>query len=56
MRSAPGASSEIEISALGGRSLAVSGWVLGAVAMASGSAVTLAWVVVVLVAFSQPTV
>jgi hypothetical protein len=38
----------------GGRSLAVSGWVLGAAAMAIGSAVTLAWLVVVLVAFSQP--
>jgi hypothetical protein len=40
--------------ALGGRSLAVSGWVLGAVAMAIGSAVTLVWLIVVLVAFSQP--
>jgi hypothetical protein len=42
--------------ALEGRSLAVSGWVLGAVAMAIGSAVTLVWIVFVLVAFSQPTV
>jgi len=40
--------------ALGGRSVAVSGWVLGAVAMAIGSAVTLVWIVVVLVATSQP--
>jgi hypothetical protein len=41
--------------ARGGRSLAVSGWVLGAVAMAIGSAVTLIWIVVLLVVFSQPT-
>jgi hypothetical protein len=40
--------------ARGGRSLAVSGWVLGAVAMAIGSAVTLIWIVVLLVVFSQP--
>src|SRR5260370_4867251 len=40
--------------ALGGRSIAVAGWVLGAVAMAIGSAVTLVWIVVVLVATSQP--
>ena len=39
--------------ALGGRNVAVAGWVLGAVAMAIGSAVTLAWIVVVLVATSQ---
>jgi hypothetical protein len=38
----------------GGRSLAVSGWVLGAVAMAIGSAVTLVWLIVLLVAFSPP--
>ena len=38
----------------GGRSLAVSGWVLGAVAMAIGSAVTLVWLIVLLLAFSQP--
>ena len=38
----------------GGRSLAVSAWVLGAVAMAIGSAVTLVWLIVLLVAFSQP--
>jgi hypothetical protein len=37
-----------------GRSLAVAGWVLGAVAMAIGSAVTLVWLIVLLVAFSQP--
>jgi hypothetical protein len=40
---------------LGGRSLAVSGLVLGAVAMAIGSVVTLVWIVFVLVANSQPT-
>jgi hypothetical protein len=40
--------------ALGGRSLAVAGWVLGVAAMAIGSAVTLVWIVVVLVATSQP--
>jgi hypothetical protein len=40
--------------ALGGRSAAVAGWVLGVVAMAIGSAVTLVWVVVVLVATAQP--
>ena len=37
-----------------GRSLAVAGWVLGAVAMAIGSAVTLVWMIVLLLAFSQP--
>ena len=41
---------------LGGRSVAVWGWVLGAVSMAIGSAVTLVWVVVVLFAISQPAV
>jgi hypothetical protein len=41
--------------ALGGRGVAVSGWVLGVVAMAIGSAVTLVWLVVVLVATSQPS-
>jgi hypothetical protein len=41
--------------ARGGRSIAVSGWVLGAVAMAIGSAVTLIWLIVFLVVFSQPT-
>jgi hypothetical protein len=40
--------------ARGGRSVAVAGWVLGAVAMAIGSAVSLVWLVVALVAFSQP--
>jgi hypothetical protein len=40
--------------ALGGRSVAVAGWVLGVVAMAIGSAVTLVWIVVALVATSQP--
>jgi hypothetical protein len=40
---------------LGGRGMAVAGWVLGAVAMAIGSAVTLVWLVVVLVAISQAT-
>jgi len=40
---------------LGGRGVAVTGWVLGAVAMAIGSAVTLVWLVVVLVAISQST-
>jgi hypothetical protein len=40
--------------ALGGRSAAVAGWVLGVAAMAIGSAVTLVWIVVVLVATSQP--
>jgi len=39
---------------LGGRSVAVAGWVLGGVAMAIGSAVTRDWVVVVLVATAQP--
>jgi hypothetical protein len=39
--------------ALGGRSAAVAGWVLGVAAMAIGSAVTLVWIVVVLVATSQ---
>ena len=39
---------------LGGRSLAVSAWVLGVVAMAIGSAVSLVWLIVVLVATSQP--
>jgi hypothetical protein len=40
--------------AIGGRSIAVSAWVLGVVAMAIGSAVTLAWLVVLLFAISQP--
>ncbi|MEO8744288.1 MAG: hypothetical protein ABI401_03115 [Candidatus Dormibacter sp.] len=41
--------------ASGGRNMAVSAWVLGAVAMAIGSAVTLVWLVVFLVAVSGPT-
>jgi hypothetical protein len=40
--------------ALGGRSIAVSGWVFGVVAMAIGSVITLVWIVVVLVATTQP--
>jgi len=40
---------------LGGRGVAVAGWVLGVVAMAIGSAVTLVWVVVLLVATAQPS-
>jgi len=40
--------------ALGGRSMAVSAWVLGIVAMFIGSVVTLIWLVVFLVAISQP--
>ena len=39
--------------AVGGRGMAVTSWVLGAVAMAIGSAVTLVWLVVLLVAVSQ---
>ncbi len=38
-----------------GRGLAVSAWVLGVVAMAIGSAVTLVWLVVLLVVTSGPT-
>ncbi|GAC1504393.1 MAG: hypothetical protein NVS1B3_01050 [Candidatus Dormibacteraceae bacterium] len=40
--------------ARGGRGLAVSAWVLGAVDMAVGSVVTLVWLVVVLILLSQP--
>jgi hypothetical protein len=40
--------------ALGGRSIAVSGSVFGVVAMAIGSVITLVWIVVVLVATTQP--
>ena len=40
---------------LGGRGMAVTGWVLGAVSMAIGAAVTLVWLVVVLVAVSETT-
>jgi len=41
--------------ALGGRSVAVSGWVFGVAAMAIGSVITVAWIVVVLVATAQPS-
>jgi hypothetical protein len=41
--------------ALGGRGVAAAGWVFGVVAMAIGSAVTLVWIVVVLVATAQPS-
>ncbi len=41
---------------LGGRSTAVAGWVIGAIATAIGAAVTLVWFVLILVAISgQPT-
>ena len=40
--------------ALGGRSMAVSAWVLGIVGMIIGSVVTLIWLVVFLFAVSQP--
>lgn len=40
---------------LGGRGVAVAGWVLGVAAMAIGSAVTLVWIVVMLVATAEPT-
>lgn len=40
--------------ALGGNGLAVAAWVLGAIAMGIGAAVTLAWLVLLLVAISQP--
>ena len=40
--------------ALGGRSLAGAGWVLGVVATAIGALVSLVWVVVLLVAISGP--
>jgi hypothetical protein len=40
--------------ALGGRSLAAAGWVLGVVATAIGAVVSLVWVVVLLVALSGP--
>jgi hypothetical protein len=39
----------------GGRGVAVSAWVLGVVAMAIGSAVSLVWLVVLLVLTSGPT-
>ena len=40
--------------ALGGRGLAVSAWVLGAIAMGIGAVVTVAWLVEVLIRISQP--
>ncbi|MGA8923061.1 MAG: hypothetical protein WB682_07935 [Candidatus Dormiibacterota bacterium] len=40
--------------ALSGRGAAAAGWVLGVVATAIGAAVTLVWLVVVLVAVSGP--
>ena len=40
---------------LGGRGVAVAGWVFGVVSMAIGSVVTLVWVVVVLVATAEPS-
>jgi hypothetical protein len=40
--------------ARGGRSVAVFAWVLGIVAMAVGSVVTLVWLVVALIVVSQP--
>jgi hypothetical protein len=40
--------------AVGGRGMAVAGLVLGAVAMGIGSAVTLVWLVVILIFTSQP--
>jgi hypothetical protein len=39
---------------LGGRSMAVAAWVLGIGAMIVGSLITLIWLVVFLVAISQP--
>ena len=41
--------------AAGGRSMAVAGWVLGVVATAIGAVVSLAWLVLILVAISTPT-
>lgn len=41
--------------ALGGRSLAMSAWVLGIVATAAGAIITLIWLVVFLVAISTPS-
>jgi hypothetical protein len=38
----------------GGRSLAVTGWVLGIVATAIGAVVSLIWLVLILVSFSTP--
>jgi len=41
--------------ALGGRSLAMSAWVLGIVATAGGAIITLIWLVLLLVTISTPT-
>jgi len=41
--------------ALGGRSLAMSAWVLGIVATAAGAIITLIWLVLLLVTISTPT-
>ena len=41
--------------ALGGRSLAMSAWVLGIVATAAGAIITLIWLVLLLVTVSTPT-
>ena len=50
------ASGRIDASAgaLGGRSLAMSAWVLGIVATAAGAIITLIWLVLVLVMISTP--
>ena len=40
--------------ALGGRGLATTSWVLGAIAMGIGAVVTLAWLVLVLNSLTQP--
>jgi hypothetical protein len=40
--------------ASGGRSLAVTGWILGIVATAIGAVVSLAWLVLILVSLSTP--
>jgi len=41
--------------ALGGRSLAMTAWILGIVATAAGAVITLIWLVLFLVAISTPT-
>ena len=41
--------------ALGGRSIALTGWVFGIVAMVIGSVVSLIWIVLLLVATAQPS-
>lgn len=40
--------------ALGGRSLAMTGWILGIVATAAGAVITLVWLVLFLVVISTP--